>query len=95
MTTEAFLVLYGDTSIHDHVQAEARRHTRNVEFQKDLCQEAWLRIAQEPTGQRSVEWYSEECTRAIHTAWKRDYRRRKGEKVVIDFHKKYYSDRYE
>jgi hypothetical protein len=94
MTTEAFLELYGDASIHTYIQGEANRHTRNVEFRKDLCQEAWLRISEEPTGQRSVEWYCDEAGRQIHTVWKRHYRRRKNDHDVVETFKDWYCTRY-
>jgi hypothetical protein len=95
VTTEAFLVIYGDTSIHEHIQSEARRHTRNVEFQKDLCQEAWLRIAQEPTGQRSLEWYCEEGGKAIKSVYMQNYRIRKNDEEVFKTFRDWYCTRYE
>lgn len=95
MTTEVFIELYGDTSIHDHIIGEARRHTKNVEFQEDLRQEAWFRIAQEPTGQRSIEWYCEEAGRQIHSSWKQDYRARENDKKVFETFRDWYCTRYE
>lgn len=95
MDITAFVTVYGDTGIHEYIQAQARRHTRNVELQKDLCQEAWMRISEEPTGQRATEWYLDLARRAIHTAWKRDYRLRKNDQSVREYYCDWYSSRYE
>ena len=95
MTIEAFLRLYADNEIHNSIHQCAKRHTRNIEFQKDLIQEAWLRLFTEPTGQRTIDWYCEEASKSIHSIWKTDYRRRKSEKSVAKYYEDFYSNRYE
>lgn len=96
MTTDRFILVFANRDLKDHVKTESKRYTSDREIQRELEQEAWLRICAEPTGQKSTECYQEQAAIAINTAYMREYRNRKAEHHYRTFRAPfYYTDRYQ
>lgn len=62
--------------LRQYIIDAAKQLTACPELQEDAMQEAWMRILEEPTGQRSIEWYADEARRAMKAQVMRDYRYR-------------------
>jgi DNA-directed RNA polymerase specialized sigma24 family protein len=83
MTGDEFVATWADRELRQYVVDQARRHSKNPEDQEDYIQEAWMRIA-EADANKTEAYYEDEAYRAIHAAWKRDYRRKQAENGSVD-----------
>ena len=68
LTTEDFMVLWGDIDLRQHIITMARRRSRLPQLQEEYVQEAWFLISCAPAGYEPAA-YKELADRAIFSAW--------------------------
>jgi len=68
LTTEDFMVLWGDLDLRQSIITMARRRSRLPQLQEEYVQEAWLLISCAPAGYEAAA-YKELADRAIFSAW--------------------------
>lgn len=68
MTSEEFMVLWGQRDLRQYIIDEAKRRNRLPQLQEEYVQEAWMLISCAPAGYE-ITAYQELAYRAIYSAW--------------------------
>lgn len=68
MTSEDFMVLWGQRDLRQYIIDEAKRRNRLPQIQEEYVQEAWMLISCAPAGYELAA-YQELAYRAIYSAW--------------------------
>lgn len=68
MTSEEFMVLWGQRDLRKYIIDEAKRRNRLPQIQEEYVQEAWMLISCAPAGYELAA-YQELAYRAIYSAW--------------------------
>lgn len=68
MTSEEFMVLWGQPDLRQYIIDAAKRRNRLPQLQEEYVQEAWMLISCAPAGYELAA-YQELAYRAIYSAW--------------------------
>jgi len=68
VTSEEFMVLWGERDLRQYIIDEAKRRNRLPQLQEEYVQEAWMLISCAPAGYELAA-YQELAYRAIYSAW--------------------------